>query len=84
MYLRGSFGYGNITMGDLLTVLPFKNSIDVFEIEGHYLKDTFEKVASVMNPDPNVEEAKGGFLQVSGIYLYTFKYWPTNSWSKLS
>ena len=53
-------------MGDLLTVLPFQNSIDVFEIEGHFLKETFEKVASVMNPDRNSEEVKGGFLQVSG------------------
>ena len=34
--LRGDFEIGNITMYDVLTVLPFKNSVEVLTIKGRY------------------------------------------------
>lgn len=35
--IRGSFGVGPITMADVLTVMPFENSVDKILIEGRYL-----------------------------------------------
>lgn len=62
--IRGSFEIGNISMADLLTVMPFGNTIDLITIKGRYIKETFEKAAARMKPDG--ETSSGGFLQVSG------------------
>ena len=68
--LRGDFELGNITMYDVLTVLPFKNSIDVITIKGKYLLQSFEIVAGgkwATEADGSLTKAGSGrFLQVSG------------------
>ena len=68
--LRGDLEIGNITMYDVLTVLPFKNSIDIITIKGKYLLETFEFVASgkwTTEADGSLTKAGvGRFLQVSG------------------
>lgn len=59
--LRASIEAGKITMGDVLSVLPFQNSLSTFELKGADI------VASLENGVSEVEEVKGRFAQVSGL-----------------
>jgi len=59
-----SFLVGNISVGDILTVLPFQDIVDMIKIRGKYLRQAFEN--SVARYDP--VERPGAFLQVSGKY----------------
>ena len=59
--LRASIDAGEVTMGEVLTVLPFQNTLSTFEISGATLKDALENSVS------QVEEVAGRFLQVAGI-----------------
>ncbi|RST84816.1 multifunctional 2',3'-cyclic-nucleotide 2'-phosphodiesterase/5'-nucleotidase/3'-nucleotidase [Aquibium carbonis] len=63
--LRASIDEGEITMGEVLTVLPFQNSIATFQMTGADLKASIEMGLS------EVEEIKGKFPQVAGL-RYTF------------
>ncbi|XP_032791055.2 snake venom 5'-nucleotidase isoform X2 [Daphnia magna] len=56
---------GSITYGNLLTVAPFPNTVDVIKINGHTLKKMLE--FSVQDYDRFALDPSGGFLQVSGI-----------------
>ena len=71
--LRGDFEIGNITMYDVLTVLPFKNSIDIVTIRGKHLLETFEFVAggewATEADGSRTKAGSGRFLQVSGFHL---------------
>ena len=64
--IRGSFEHGDITMADLMTVLPFENSVDRFQLRGRHLKELLESVAAKIKPLDDKEKSPG-FLQVSGI-----------------
>ena len=68
--LRGDFEIGNISMYDVLTVLPFKNSIDVITIKGKHILETFEFVArgewATEADGSQTKAGSGRFLQVSG------------------
>ncbi len=57
--IRASIKPGNITIRDVLTVLPFGNTLYVLEMKGSDLLKTFEYAASVPN-------GQGAFLQVAG------------------
>ena len=59
--LRASFNGGEITMGDVLGVLPFQNTLATFEATGQTIIDALENGVS------QVEEVKGRFPQVSGL-----------------
>lgn len=59
--LRASFKAGSVTMGDVLTVLPFQNSIATMQLKGSAIRDALENGAS------KVEEVAGRFAQVSGL-----------------
>ena len=51
-------------MADILTILPFGNSVDILTIYGKTLRKLLEKSVALLSPDsPNTE---GGFIQVSG------------------
>jgi 5'-nucleotidase/UDP-sugar diphosphatase len=63
--LRASIDQGVITMGDVLTVLPFQNTLATFELTG---KDI---VASLEGGVSEIEEVKGKFPQVAGL-KYSF------------
>lgn len=65
--IRGSFEMGNITTADMLTVLPFQNSIDLVTLSGQNILDTFELAAGKMKADGT--SSAGGFLQVSGFHI---------------
>lgn len=59
--LRASIDEGPITMGEVLTVLPFQNTLATFKITGADLKAALENGLS------RAEEGAGRFPQVSGM-----------------
>ncbi|TAN01576.1 MAG: LysM peptidoglycan-binding domain-containing protein, partial [Rhizobiaceae bacterium] len=63
--LRASIGGGQVTMGDVLDVLPFQNTLATFALSG---KDI---VAALENGVSQIEANAGRFPQVSGVH-YTF------------
>src|SRR5690606_17419990 len=63
--LRASIDAGVITMGEVLTVLPFQNTLATFGLSG---KDI---VASLEHGVGGIEEGQGRFPQVAGM-RYTF------------
>ena len=66
--LRASIDAGEVTMGEVLTVLPFQNTLATFKIKGT------EVIAALENGVSQVEEVKGRFPQVAGI---KFKWDPS-------
>ncbi len=63
--LRASIDAGPVTMGEVLTVLPFQNTLATFEVDGAGV------IAALENGVSLVEEGAGRFLQVAGL-KYTF------------
>ncbi|MGH6762426.1 MAG: 5'-nucleotidase C-terminal domain-containing protein [Phyllobacterium sp.] len=63
--LRASIGAGEVTMGDVLTVLPFQNSLATFQLKGADVITALENGAS------QIEEGAGRFSQVAGM-KYSF------------
>ena len=63
--LRASIDAGTVTMGEVLTVLPFQNSIATFQLKGS------DVVAALENGVGQIEEGAGRFSQVAGL-KYTF------------
>lgn len=59
--IRSSIDAGDVTMGEVLTVLPFQNTLSTFQITGQTLIDALENGVS------QVEEVKGRFPQVAGL-----------------
>jgi 5'-nucleotidase/UDP-sugar diphosphatase len=59
--LRASIDVGDVTMGKILTVLPFQNTLATFQISGQRLIDALENGVS------QVEEVKGWFPQGAGL-----------------
>ncbi|EDV20502.1 5'-nucleotidase [Trichoplax sp. H2] len=54
---------GIVTMEDILTVLPFRNTVDVIELQGIFLRQALELSVRDYNP----VDAHGRFLQMSGV-----------------
>ena len=59
--LRASIDAGPVTMGEVLTVLPFQNTLSTFEMKGDGV------LAALENGVSQVEEGAGRFPQVAGI-----------------
>jgi 5'-nucleotidase len=59
--LRASLEAGTITLGDVLTVLPFQNTLVTFKLRGTALLAALEHGANA------IEEGAGRFLQVGGV-----------------
>ncbi|PVA06651.1 bifunctional metallophosphatase/5'-nucleotidase [Thalassorhabdomicrobium marinisediminis] len=59
--IRADIDAGEVTMGEVLTVLPFQNTLSTFQVSGETLKEALENAAS------QHEEGAGRFLQVSGM-----------------
>lgn len=59
--IRENLSEGEITYGDLLTVLPFFNTVAVYQVKGQTLLDELEFGVSKM------PSTFGGFMQVSGM-----------------
>ncbi|GLQ27536.1 bifunctional metallophosphatase/5'-nucleotidase [Sulfitobacter pacificus] len=59
--LRSSIDAGEVTMGEVLTVLPFQNTLSTFEVTGDVL------VAALENGVSQIEDGAGRFPQVAGL-----------------
>ncbi|HZG70814.1 MAG TPA: 5'-nucleotidase C-terminal domain-containing protein [Chondromyces sp.] len=59
--IRASIDSGDITMGEILTVMPFGNSLAIMELTGEEIKAALERSVDTA-PKPS-----GAFLQVSGL-----------------
>ncbi|MGS4946232.1 bifunctional metallophosphatase/5'-nucleotidase [Meridianimarinicoccus sp. RP-17] len=59
--LRASIPSGEVTMGDVLTVLPFQNTLSTFQVTGATI------LAALENGVSQVEEGAGRFPQVAGL-----------------
>ncbi|MEQ8731733.1 5'-nucleotidase C-terminal domain-containing protein [Roseitalea porphyridii] len=63
--LRASIDSGEITMGEVLTVLPFQNTLATFQLKGE------DVIGALENGVGQIEEGAGRFPQVAGL-SYTF------------
>lgn len=59
--LRASIDAGPVTMGEILTVLPFQNTLSTFQLTGAQVIEALENGVS------QVEEGAGRFPQVAGL-----------------
>jgi len=64
--LRASIDAGEVTMGEVLTVLPFQNTLATFQVTGEQV------VAALENGVSQVADGAGRFPQVAGL-TYTWK-----------
>ena len=63
--IRASIDAGPVTMGEVLTVLPFQNTLSTFRVTGATVVEALENGVS------QVEEGAGRFTQVAGL-TYAF------------
>ncbi|WP_298973780.1 bifunctional metallophosphatase/5'-nucleotidase [uncultured Roseobacter sp.] len=59
--IRASIDAGKVTMGEVLTVLPFQNTLSTFEVTGETI------IAALENGVSQHEEGAGRFPQVAGM-----------------
>ncbi len=59
--LRASIDGGDVTMGEVITVLPFQNTLSTFQLKGADIRAALENGLS------QVEEGGGRFPQVAGL-----------------
>ena len=59
--IRASIDGGEVTMGEVMTVLPFQNTLSTFQTKGQTIIDALENGVS------QVEDVKGRFPQVAGM-----------------
>ena len=70
--LRASIDAGEITMGEVLTVLPFQNTLSTFQLKGADIVEALENGVS------EVEEGAGRFPQVAGLKYQWSRSEPAN------
>ena len=63
--IRASLDAGDVTLGEIMTILPFQNTLSTFKVTGEQLLTAIENGVS------EVEEVAGRFPQVSGM-RYSF------------
>lgn len=61
--MRASIDKGTVTLGDVMTVLPFGNTVDLIHVRGYNLRNQLELSVRDWNPI----DANGRFLQFSGL-----------------
>ena len=59
--IRASIDAGEVTMGEVLTVLPFQNTLSTFQVDGATI------VAALENGVSQIEDGAGRFPQVAGM-----------------
>lgn len=70
--LRASIDAGDVTMGEVLTVLPFQNTLSTFQLRGSDI------VTALENGVSQVEDEAGRFPQVAGLKYSWTKSKPAN------
>ncbi|WP_454687000.1 5'-nucleotidase C-terminal domain-containing protein [Agrobacterium leguminum] len=63
--LRSSIDAGDVSMGEVLTVLPFQNTVATFQLKGEDIRAALENGVS------QIDDGAGRFIQVSGL-KYSF------------
>ncbi|MGV6848010.1 MAG: bifunctional metallophosphatase/5'-nucleotidase [Marinibacterium sp.] len=63
--IRASIDAGKVTMGEVLTVLPFQNTLSTFQVKGAVILEALENGVS------QIEDGAGRFPQVAGM-TYVF------------
>ena len=63
--LRASIDAGDVSMGEVLTVLPFQNTVATFQLKGEDIRAALENGVS------QIDDGAGRFMQVSGL-KYSF------------
>ncbi|KJF65373.1 5'-nucleotidase C-terminal domain-containing protein [Rhizobium nepotum] len=63
--LRSSIDGGDVSMGEVLTVLPFQNTVATFQLKGEDIRAALENGVS------QIDDVAGRFMQVSGL-KYSF------------
>ncbi|WP_454701766.1 5'-nucleotidase C-terminal domain-containing protein [Agrobacterium burrii] len=63
--LRSSIDAGDVSMGEVLTVLPFQNTVATFQLKGEDIRAALENGVS------QIDDGAGRFMQVSGM-KYSF------------
>ncbi|XP_072021463.1 snake venom 5'-nucleotidase-like [Amphiura filiformis] len=63
--IRSSITQGDVTFGDVTTVLPFGSTVDTVELEGRYVKEMLENSVAEYSP----VDLPGRFLQMSGMWV---------------
>ena len=48
----------------MYSIIPYQTDVDIFDIQGRYLKQALEHSASMLSEDGSNPEDDGGFLQV--------------------
>lgn len=71
--LRASIDGGDVTMGEVLTVLPFQNTIATFQLKGS------DVVAALENGVSQIDDGAGRFPQVAGMKFSFDKSKPAGS-----
>lgn len=73
--IRADIDAGEITLGEVLNVLPFGNLTSTFELSGAdviaVMENSVSRIELDENNDPIVDGASGRFMQVSGMH-YTY------------
>ncbi|MCY4536626.1 MAG: 5'-nucleotidase C-terminal domain-containing protein [Chloroflexi bacterium] len=69
--IRADIDEGEVTLGEVLTVLPFGNLISTFELSGAdviaVLENSVSRIELDENNNPTVDGASGRFMQVAGL-----------------
>ncbi|GFR73203.1 LOW QUALITY PROTEIN: 5'-nucleotidase [Elysia marginata] len=65
--IRSSLNIGAITVGDVIKVHPFRNTVDIVELRGEAVLKMLEHAAFEWTQD--VSDLSGSFLQVSGMRI---------------
>ena len=76
--LRASIDDGEVTMGEVLTVLPFQNTLATFRLTGADI------VAALENGVSQVEEGAGRFPQIAGLKFAWTRFRPAGEGRILS
>ena len=71
--LRASIDAGDVTMGEVITVLPFQNTLSTFQVKGAAITEALENGLS------KIEEEGGRFPQVAGLKFSFDKSKPAGS-----
>ncbi|XP_025097410.1 5'-nucleotidase-like isoform X2 [Pomacea canaliculata] len=67
--IRDTIVRGNVTIANILNVMPFQNTIDAITIKGKYLQAALEHSVSRYKTCNQTGDLFGGFLQVSGLQV---------------
>ena len=76
--VRSDFPFGNITLGEVMKILPWQNTYSLLHLKGYTIKTILERSMGVYLKAKHGLTTSGAFLQLSGgshvilLYMYIF------------